>query len=167
MAGTKRTTPERLRELMDYNPDTGEFTWLRGRARTARGTVAGHRCPDGYISIKIDREPNLAHRLAWLYMTGEWPSNDLDHRDLNRSNNAWSNLRLASPSLNQANTTKRERNTTGYKGVVYWPKRGKWSSSIMVRGKRMFLGMFDSAAEAHWHYSEMAKEHFGEFARLH
>ncbi len=166
MADLKRTTPERLRELMDYNPDTGQFTWLRGRARTARGTVAGHKCKDGYISIKIDREPNLAHRLAWLYMIGEWPPNDLDHRDRDRSNNAWSNLRLANDSLNQANKPRSKYNKSGYKGVRYWPDRNKWSAMLTVRGDRMFLGLFNSAAEAHWHYSEMAKEHFGEFARF-
>lgn len=166
MATKKRTTAARLRELMHYDPDTGVFTWLKGRARTARGSIAGYVCGNGYVSIKIDREANLAHRLAWLYMTGEWPKNDLDHRDRDRRNNRWSNLREASASLNQANTTKRLTNTSGLKGICFWPKRNKWAATIQVRGRRFFLGFFESPTLAHQAYAAAATEHFGEYARL-
>ncbi len=157
-------TFERLRELMHYDPETGDFTY---RVRTARrvkiGAVAGNPNVDGYFWVSVKGERYRAHRLAWLYMTGEWPPRDIDHKNLNRSDNRWANLRLATDSQNKANIGKRADNTSGYKGV--FKKGRKWEASIGVRGKRRYLGSFSCIVAAHLAYVVAADKHFGDFAR--
>ena len=96
MAETIVSDAERVRELLDYNPETGDFISLgRGRGRGSRyfGCVVGYRRPDGYVAVYFGKKQYLAHLLAWLWMTGEWPKNDVDHINRNRSDNRWSNLR--------------------------------------------------------------------------
>src|SRR5262249_32141337 len=116
-------TQERLKEVLFYSPKTGTFIWRvtlnpRGKA----GSVAG--CKDGaYWAIRIDRTLYDAHRLAWLYMTGEWPEG-IDHRDKDGINNRWKNLREADQSQNGANSRLRVNSATGYKGVYL--RRGKY-----------------------------------------
>ncbi len=163
---------ERLREVLDYDPETGVFAWKqREGARKGWNTrFAGTRAgclSQGYVAVKIDGVLYLAHRLAWLYVHGEWPL-QIDHIDTNRANNRFANLRLADTSQNGANRGPPRNNSSGFKGVTYCAggkRRKRWQAAIK-RGQRMFnLGRFATPEEAHAAYAKAAAEHFGEFAR--
>jgi hypothetical protein len=158
-------TAERLRELLHYNPETGEFTWLAApRAQRQAGDRAGF-ANNGYRLIGIAGHRYYEHRLAWLYMAGEWPPENIDHRDLDRANNRWTNLRLATYSQNAQNRPIGKANTSGYKGV-YWHKIDeKWRAVIRVGGRRKHLGLFNDKEAAHAAYVAAAEKHYGEFAR--
>jgi hypothetical protein len=155
-------TSERLRELLDYDPTTGTFVWKVGRRGHAAGRVAGRIIArNGYHEIKIDQQYYRGHRLAWLYVYGEWPQG-LDHVNRVRTDNRIDNLRLATQSQNNANRAMPRHNTSGYKGVSY--KARKWEASIAVRGRTIYLGRFGSALEASAVYQEAAAAYFGDFA---
>lgn len=161
-----RITAERLRELLEYIPETGTFIWRLRRGGTAyAGSVAGTHRPDGYIGILVDQSRYLAHQLAWLYVTGGWPDMELDHRDMVRSNNSIANLRLATPAQNKANTPVRSHSKSGIKGVQFNAKRGKWTAGISIAGKRQYLGTFLTSDAAHAAYCRAAAKQHGEFAR--
>ena len=154
-------TPSRLRELLHYDPDTGVFTWLVNSRNTKPGQVAGY-CRGKYRQISIDGVLYFAHRLAFLHMTGEWPSFDVDHRNGHRSDNRWCNIRPADRSENNQNLGMRSDNSSGYKGVWFNKSNGKWSAMISHRGKRRFLGNFSSAEDAYAAYLA-AKSQLHEF----
>jgi hypothetical protein len=160
-------TQERLKELYTFDQDTGHFRYL-SKSRTRRrgvGAVAGSLSKQmGYVLVGVDGPQYLAHRLAWLYMTGAWPDAEVDHIDGNRANNAWSNLRLASRSQNIANSGLRVTNTTGFKGV--FKARKKFNAKITVNYKSVNLGNFDTKEEASAAYKRAAQAAFGEFARV-
>lgn len=151
-------TVERLRERLHYNCDTGIFTWPNGR-------VAGCRSADGYLSIRIDGTIFRANRLAWLWMTGEWPIYNIDHADSDFSNDRWGNLRLATQSQNSANRRIASNNSSGIKGVSWYKKYGKWAAHIKKNGRREFLGYFENIEDASAAYATAAVKLFGEFAR--
>ncbi len=159
-------TAERLREAMHYSPATGVFT---RRIRTANcvkvGDVAGSLTGEGYSHISIYWRRYRAHRLAWLYMTGEWPKSDIDHINLDRADNRWCNLREATLSQNKANNGMYKNNKSGFKGVVWHKRDRKWCSSIRINKKLIHLGSFDCPATAHKAYIEASATLFGEFAR--
>ena len=157
-------TAERLREVLRYDPDTGVFTWraTAGRKNLVAGTI---RKQDGHRKIGLLRGQYLAHRLAWLYMTGEWPAGEVDHRDCNPDNNAWINLRLADKHQNGCNRGPKRNNSTGLKGVVFHKKIGRYAGRIQVKGKQYHLGCFATAEEAHAAYCDAAVKYHGEFAR--
>lgn len=118
-----------------------------------------------YWRINVDGRRYLAHRLAFMWMEGRWPREQIDHKNRNKADNRWCNLREATPSQNLANSATLKRNTSGMKGVV-WHKRGrKWSSQIGVGGATHYLGLFDCPAAAAFAYIVAADKHFGEFAR--
>jgi hypothetical protein len=96
-------------------------------------------------------------------MTGEWPPSEVDHRDLDKGNNRWTNLRIASSAGNKWNLARRSSNTTGYKGVSR--KRSKFQAQIAINKKRVSLGCFASPEEAYAAYCKAASEWHGEFAR--
>jgi hypothetical protein len=160
-------TIERLKEVLHYNPDTGIFVWKIRRAHHVKaGDVAGHIDPvSKYVTIRIDNILYRANILAYFYMKGVFPSRDIDHRDTNRSNNTWLNLRPATRSQNMANCPVRKTNTSGYKGVSWHRQRNKWNAYITVDYKRKSLGYFDDIEKAKAAYGAAALEHFGEFAR--
>jgi hypothetical protein len=159
-------TAERLRELLHYNPETGIFTRLVRTARRVRvGDIAGSLNRGGYWQIAVDGRSYLAHRLAWFYMTGKWPTGDLDHHNLCGSDNSWTNLRQATDSQNNANRRLRSTNTSGLKGVSWSKARSKWHARIKINGKDRHLGFSDCRAAAHFAYVIAADEAFGEFAR--
>lgn len=150
----KPITAQRLRDLLAYCPETGVFTnrVTRG-ARAIVGAVAGSRGAVGYVEIRVDRVLYYAHRLAWLYMTGEWPSEVIDHRDADRANNRWSNLRSVTRGVNQENRRVAARtNKSGFLGVAVDKRRGGHRATIVVRGKQKHIGSFESAADAHQAY---------------
>src|SRR3954464_3736442 len=126
-------TQARLKELLHYDSETGLWTWLKHRYRIQPGDRAGTISKkDGYCHIIIEKKNYMAHRLAWLYMTGGWPSMNMDHIDTNRSDNRWLNLRLATRPQNQANRRKQSNNRCGHKGVWWHKKNRKWRTRIKV-----------------------------------
>jgi hypothetical protein len=161
-------TQERLKELLHYDPETGVFTWLKSRGVRKAGSVAdGQHRPAGrqtYVRIGIDCNRYDAHRLAFLYMTGRWPNPEVDHIDLDGTNNRWSNLREATTSQNGANRGKHRDNKSGFKGV--YADGNKWLACIMVNYRAIRLGLFSTKEEAALAYNEAAKKHHSEFARL-
>lgn len=155
----------RLKELFHYDPETGIFTNKTMRcSRALIGGVAGTPS-NGYILISIDYVLYRAHRLAWLYMTGGWPKEDIDHKDLNGSNNKFSNLREATDTQNLSNRNKTINNASGYKGVALCKRTNKWRVQIMVNKKKIHVGRFDDKYQAALAYDFAAIELHGKFAR--
>jgi len=160
-----KPSAETVREYLDYDPDTGVFRWRVSPSPNVKaGTIAGANC-EGYRLIRVGGGRFKGHQLAWLYMTGEWASSQIDHRDMNRSNNRWSNLRLATPSQQRANIGKQANNTSGFKGVRWYQPTKKWNAQLRSHGHNKNLGYFKTPQEAHAAYCEEAKRVFGEFAR--
>lgn len=153
-----------LKSRLHYNPETGIFIWLKQRRSTEIGKVAGTTA-NSVVKIYIDGKCYMAHRLAWLYMTGEWPSDLIDHKNMNSVDNRWENLRQADHAKNAMNTGIRKDNTSGYKGVAWDARVCKWRADIKVCGKRKHLGMFSLPEVAHEAYKQAAKKYFGEFGR--
>ncbi len=164
---------ELLRTLLAYDPATGLFTWLyrpegnnenkRWNTRYA-GKPAGSLSPQGYIIIKYLGRFYKAHRLAWLYVHGEWPDGDLDHKDTYRANNRFDNLRPTTGSQNHANRPIQSNNTSGYKGVSWDKTTSKWRASIR-NGLSIHLGLYDEPEHAAAAYRIAAAYIFGQFAR--
>ena len=158
MANTDLTA-QRLRELVTYDPDSGLFTRIVCADRSAIGPICGkpHR---GYLYIRmIGQAKFFAHRLAWLYMTGEWPACNIDHIDGNGMNNRWANLREALRNINAQN--KRKAHVTNLSGLLgVYPRRyrgeptGVFRAEISVGDRRIYLGSFKSAEEGHAAYVE-------------
>lgn len=153
----RRLTAERLRELLHYSPDTGVFTWTEARGWPTAGTVAGSKVNNGYIHICIDRHVLGAHRLAWLYVHGRWPSANIDHVNREKTDNRIANLREASNSENQQNTVITKRNKSGYKGVSWMARRSRWLAQIRLHGKVHYLGIFKLPEEAYAAYCAAAQ----------
>jgi hypothetical protein len=159
-------TQNRLKEILEYDQETGEFRWRkRMKKNHCAGDVAGCSVRSEYWSIHIDGRNYRAHQLAWLYKEGEWGRPIIDHRDGNPLNNRWSNLRLASHANNAANRPRLRNNTSGFKGVSFDRRRGKWIAQITKQGRRYFIGRYATAEEAHAAYVAKARVLFGEFAR--
>lgn len=164
-----KLTQERLRELLDYNPETGIFRWRKDMRRGGikAGSIAGRvRAKDGRCEIWVQGRLYIAARLAWLYVYGEWPNLDVEHRDVDSTNNRISNLRLATRSQNNGNVPARARNKSGYKGVHWGKSHGKWVAMIQFQHKHKNLGLFDRIEDAAAAYQTAARELFGEFARF-
>lgn len=160
-------TQERLRELLHYDLGTGIFRWRISTGRKIKaGSVAGSRMGNGYIHIGIDSRKYQAHRLAWLYVNGEWPSKDIDHKNNVKDDNRIGNLRLATMSQNIANARRRSDNTSGFKGVSWKKRDSKWCARIRDGNKYRHLGLFTDPADAAKAYDAAAIELHGEFARL-
>lgn len=159
-------TQERLKEVLHYDPLTGLWTWAQQRGRSPKGTLAGWLSDTtGYLFIRIDRRLVGAHRLAWLYMTGEWP-HEVDHKNGSRTDNKWSNLREVTRQQNQQNKCVQSNNKSGLKGASFHKQTGRWRAAIFVAGKQMHLGLFSTPEEAHIAYNIAAKKHFGVYARI-
>lgn len=161
-------TQDRLRDLLSYDPESGEFRWRKSFKGSVRaGDRAG--CLDkhsGYWVIKVDRKTYGAHRLAWLYVHGQWPGG-IDHRGRVRSDNRLSQLRAATSSENNRNRSVSSRSQSGLKGAAaddQSVRRKKWRARIRVNGKNVCLGRYATAEEAHAAYEAAAKKYFGEFA---
>lgn len=165
-------TAERLRELLHYDPETGVFTWRVYRGVVWPGCVAG--CSSAikgrYRMIGVDQERLLAHRLAFLWMTGEWPLHKVDHVNGNGQDNRWANLRQATDRDNTRNRHSHPLNTSGYIGVTrdnQTRSRKKWRASIRNNaGKYQNLGRYMTAREAATVRDEAARRLHGEFATL-
>lgn len=167
-------TQEIVRSLLRYSRRTGVFMWRRrSDVRECWNTRYAHRpagsrwSPDGktyYIVIRIFNYPFLAHRLAVLYVTGEWPTDDVDHRDLNGINNRWKNIRCASKSENGLNRRANRNSLTGIKGVS--PQGDCFRATIQVAGRWRQIGIFKTLSGARIAYRRAVKENAGSFGRI-
>lgn len=159
---------EQLKSMLHYNPDTGIFTWVVNRTgRIKAGDIAGSKNKsNGYINISIYGVLYKAHRLAYLYMTGEFPSVDVDHKYGIRDDNRWSEIRSASRSDNTQNLrTPPKHNTTGYIGTSFYKRYNKFCAHIRVNNKLISLGYFDTVEEAHSVYIQ-AKRNLHKFCTI-
>jgi len=161
-------TAERVRELLSYDPATGEFRWRVSYMKVKAGDVAGcrryDRDGDFYIMIKVDGRMCCAHQLAWLYMTGEWPSLQVDHKNRVKHDNRWENLRQATDSQNKANRPVRSTSKTGVKGVKLRKQDGVYEANITVNGRPKYLGRFSRLEDAEKAYIEASRRYHGEFS---
>jgi hypothetical protein len=142
---------EFLKNFLNYNPETGVFTRRHAWGAKLAGSIIGGLSPQGYWQIQINRRTYGAHRLAWLYVYGEWPKYQIDHINRNRSDNRISNLRDISRNENLHNTAAKCNSTTKVKGVyLNHNKRSKkvWTANIMFKGIRTHLGNFYTKEEA-------------------
>lgn len=158
---TPNITAELLRTLVHYNPNTGEFTRIahvfseagRRSGRSTLGPMMRKPNAVGYIVFSVNRTSVLAHRLAWLYMTGEWPGGVIDHINGNRADNRWENLRPSDATLNQQNQRKAKAGSiVDLLGVTLDKESGKYVAQITHNYKHFHLGRFNTAAEAHAAY---------------
>lgn len=158
-------TQERLKEVLHYNEQTGDFTWLEARGNRSVGSKAWTKTKKGYLQLRIDEKYHLAHRLAWMYVHGDFPESALDHMNLDRCDNRIANLRLATASQNQYNTGIRSDSTTGVKGVSFHKASRRYRAAITSRGETTILGYFATIAEAAKAYAAAADRIHGDFAR--
>lgn len=147
-----------LKEILRYDETTGVFSWVKHKPQQRKDIPPGFVNKDGYHIIKINHKAYKAHRLAWLYVHGEFPSIFVDHINRNRSDNRIANLRLATMSENLHNIEKSKNNTTGYLGVSYSKTAKKYVANLTVNRVPYFLGYFDSAKEASIAYNKRKSE---------
>jgi hypothetical protein len=168
---------ERLKQLLDYDPETGEFRWrIRTDCDNRRvGTIAGapndSRKGRNRRRIRIDGTKYYASRLAWLYVTGRWPTAQIDHKDLDVANNRFTNLREATASESAQNRGTRPRRmgqkkTSRFKGVHWAIAANKWVARVGLNGRQRHLGCFDNEEEAYAAYCAAAAKTHGDFARI-
>lgn len=161
-------TRQELNRLLDYDLKTGLFKWrARASSRRPAGSVAGFTLKSGYVLIGVNQRHYLAHRLAWFYVTGEWPIGTIDHRDRNKGHNAFHNLREATGFEQNGNTPKRHGSRSGFRGV-YWIDNGRnltrrWAARIQRNGVVTYLGYFHCPREAAKAREAAAMKLFGAF----
>lgn len=149
---------ERLRELVNYDPETGVFTQRADyagtrSARWAPGRQCGHLAATGYLTMRLDHRLYQAHRLAWLWVKGAWPVHEIDHINGNRTDNRIVNLRDVPNAVNRQNTrAARVDSETGLQGVTFCKRRRRFFSRIRLDGRARFLGYFDNSQLAHAAY---------------
>jgi hypothetical protein len=153
---------QQLAQLLSYNSETGELFWNQG-TRYYKG-VAGGKRPDGYWYITHKGKKFCAHRVAWFIQYG-WLPDQIDHINMDRSNNKIANLRAATNTENAANRSLQTNNTTGFKGVSFYKANGKFQAKITSGNKLKHLGYFEKAEEAARAYEIAARKNHGEFAR--
>jgi hypothetical protein len=157
-------TQSTLKQTLSYDPETGIFIWIKKIANCTKiGSVAGSKQDIGYLQINIHKKSYKAHRLAWLYMHGEFPLCEIDHINNIKTDNRLLNLRLATKSQNRQNRGIQSNNTSGYKGVSFDKETGKWIASANHNGKQIKLGRFITPDEASAVYERFASTHRGEF----
>ena len=143
----QRLTAVRLREVLDYDPQSGVFKWRISTNRSMKvGDIAGTNCR-GYVYIGFSGTVYRAHRLAWLYVNGVWPTLAVDHKNRNRADNRIANLREATALENNQNRIKaHSTNRTGFVGAS--ALGGKYRARIRAGGKEIMLGYFPTPQEA-------------------
>lgn len=141
-------TKERLKELFFYDPNTGLFRRIKNVKGHSTGSLSNCQNAKGYVQIMIDYKNYTAHRLAWLYVYGKWPEDQIDHINRIKNDNRIANLKEANNSENQLNIPIRKHNTSGFTGVVKNSKENKWVAQIIRNNKRYYLGRYNFAHEA-------------------
>jgi hypothetical protein len=159
-----KITQSRLFQILIYNNETGKFRWrVKASPICKLGVDIENISREGYYRITIDGKTYMQHRLAWLYVYGVIPLEDIDHIDCDKTNNKINNLRLASCTQNARNVMKKSTNKSGHKGV-HWDKCcKKWMALIRYGGKQHYLGLFDDPKIAHDAYCKAAEKVHGEF----
>lgn len=155
-----KLTQARLIQLYTYDPETGNFYYNRSN-RAKKNDIAGYKHLNGYIVIRIDGKPYMAHRLAFLYMEGKFPAEEVDHINSIKTDNRWSNLRPATSAQNKCNTIKAKISRCGARGVQQYGK--KFHTKVRVNRKYIYLGSFETRAEAEYAYLQAREQYFGEF----
>ena len=158
-------TQDRVRQLFVYDQATGKLYW-KPRKGVAAGREAG--CvskKDGYRRVGIDFTGYLVHRIVWLYEIGEMPPGLLDHVNMDRLDNRFENLRLATKSQNGFNRLRSKRNNSGFKGVCYDKSKGNYLAKICVNYKQINIGRFSNPEDAHAAYAAATERLHGNFAR--
>lgn len=153
-------TANELRAYLHYDPETGVFT------RQSRVVGYLDEGANGYIRIRIKGKQYLAHRLAWLYVFGQWPENEIDHINGIKIDNHITNLRSATHSQNQAYSGLMKNNTSGYKGVFWHKQSRKWEAHIRINGKSVTLCRSHNIEEARKAFEAATIAARGEFARF-
>jgi len=152
-------TQERLKEVLNYDPESGIFTRLVSTSNCVKvGDVAGTINSRGYLQIMIADKRYLAHRLAFLYMTGAFPKDCTDHINGIRGDNRWINLRQCTKTENGQNRTSNKNSSSKYPGVCCDKKAKKWRAQIKINGKVKYLGLFQAESEAYAVYCKAKAE---------
>lgn len=176
-------TPEELRQLLRYEPETGKLYWKsRPVSMFEDGKYPAERIckswnnrfsgkealaaekDSGHLGGTVFWHPLMAHRVAWAIYYGEWPDQDIDHANCDPRDNRITNIRLSDKSKNGSNRALQSNNTSGYKGVSRSGSR--WMARIGFGTERIYLGKFSSAEEAHEAYCRASVKYFGEFSRV-
>jgi len=154
---TANLNAERLREHLHYDPETGVMTRLIGQGA---GERVGCVMKQGHLRCRVGNIEHLLHRLAFLYMTGRWPSHEIDHINGDPADNRWQNLREATHHTNQQNRRRANKNSkSGLLGASWRKDRGHWCARILVGKRYLYLGRFETAEEAHAAYIEAKRIH--------
>lgn len=161
---SKELTQEYLKSRLKYNQSNGIFSWINDQSNRKTKGIAGGLDSLGYRRIKIDGKLYLAHRLAFLYVNGFFPSDCADHVNGERDDNSWENLRACTLAQNQRNRKIAKNNTSGFKGVSWMKDRDKWRGDIKKFGKNVHVGIFKSLEEAKKAVIKKREELHGEFA---
>ena len=157
---------QELKHLLYFDPGTGLFRWRRSPKNGMQPwDIAGKIDHQGYAVITIDGKGYMAHRLAWLYVYAELPA-QIDHKNMVRSDNRIGNLRAADNAQNGMNKRMQSNNTSGFKGVTFHKRTGRFHAKIQANGQRKSLGYHVSAELAHKAYLKAAGELHGEFSRI-
>jgi hypothetical protein len=155
------TKPEALRlaEIFDYDKTTGDLHWKvpAGNGRIKAGTKAGYPTKCGGVKVMYKKKGYFAHHVVWLLHTGSLPEEFIDHINGNRSDNRIENLRLCNQSQNMQNLCKTAASASGLRGVQKY-RNSKWASSIIVKGKKTWLGVFDTKEAAFLAYTQAKKK---------
>ncbi|USA40220.1 HNH endonuclease [Pelagerythrobacter marinus] len=179
MAKRPLPSPEELRQLLRYEPETGKLFWReRGlewfqdersckswNSRFANTEALSSPHNAGYLHGNVLSGKQLAHRVIWAIVTGEWPEGDIDHDDGDKSNNRWKNLRPATNAENMQNKKVRRDSSTGLKGVQRH-RTGRFTANITAHGTKYYLGLFASLEEAKAAYDAAAIRLHGKYANL-
>lgn len=152
----RKITYDLIRELFNYDPENGILTWREAwglGGRFPAGAVAGRKTR-WYLNVVVDRRSYMVHRVIWFWMTGAWPTHEVDHINGNGSDNRWINLRSATHAENQQNLKMQKNNTSGLTGVSWHNKVSKWRAVIAVNGRSRHLGYFANPELAYAAYLE-------------
>lgn len=152
------TLEERILSVLRYDRETGFFFWLPGADvggsgswQRVPGARAGH-VSGRYRYISLDRVSYLEHRLAWFFVTGQWPPHEIDHENGVSTENRWANLREATHGQNMQNVLRFPKNTSGFPGVSFHKARGKWRATLSLNNRSIHIGHFDTPESAYAAY---------------
>lgn len=140
-------------ELLDYDKDTGIFKWKKQRRGIKTDVPLGTDNGFGYLRITVLGKSYYAHRLAWFYIHGTMPKEEIDHINGNKSDNRIENLRSLSRQGNAQNRNTHQKNNDSHMLGVSWHKKAKkWQVHICVYKQRKYLGLFENMNDAHEAY---------------